>query len=92
MEKLTQDLTATTEVKVNLEKKVDVASTLNASNIAITPVNVKRNGREKVSSTAKRVDKLLVSFDVNNRIAESGPTDVYIVVIGPDGKPVTTGA
>lgn len=91
-EKLTQDLTATTEIKQNLEKKVDVASTLNASNIAITPVNVRRNGKEKVSSTAKRVDKLLVSFDVTNRIAESGSTDVYVVVIGPDGKPVTTGA
>lgn len=91
-EKLTTDLTATTEAKVNLEKKVDVASTLNASNIVITPVNVKRNGKEKVSTTAKRVDKLLVSFDVNNRIAEPGATDVYVVVIGPDGAPVTTGA
>ena len=88
-EKLTTDLTTTTEAKVNLEKKVDVASTLNASNIVITPVNVKKNGKEKVSSTAKRVDKLLVSFDVNNRIAEPGSTDVYVVVIGPDGNPVS---
>jgi len=89
-EKLTTDLTATTEAKTNLEKKVDVASTLNASNIVITPVNVKRNGKEKVSTTAKRVDKLLVSFDVNNRIAEPGSTDVYVVVIGPDGAPVAS--
>jgi len=91
-EKLTSDLTATTEIKQNLEKKVDVASTLNASNIVITPVNVKRNGKEKVSTTAKRVDKLLVSFDVTNRIAQPGQTDVYVVVIGPDGKAVTTGS
>lgn len=91
-EKLTQDLTATTEVKQNLEKKVDVASTLNASNISITPINVRKSGKEKVSSTAKRVDKLLVSFDVTNRIAQSGATDVYVVVIGPDGTPVTTGS
>ena len=91
-EKLTQDLTATTEVKQNLEKKVDVASTLNASNIVITPVKVRKNGKEKVSTTAKRVDKLLVSFDVTNRIAPAGSTDVYVVVIGPDGKAVTTGA
>lgn len=40
-EKLNQDLTATTTVKQELEKKVDVASTLNASNIIITPINVK---------------------------------------------------
>ncbi len=90
-EKLTQDLTVTTTQKQELEKKVDVASTLNASNIVITPVNVKRNGKEKVSSTAKRVDKMVVSFDVANRIAQAGPTDIYVLVIGPDGKAITTG-
>ena len=90
-EKLTTDLTATTEIKQNLEKKVDVASTLNASNISITPINVRKSGKEKISSTAKRVDKLLVSFDVTNRIAQPGATDVYVVVIAPDGTPVSTG-
>ena len=35
-EKLTQDLTTTTAIKQDLEKKVDIASTLNASNILIT--------------------------------------------------------
>jgi hypothetical protein len=67
---------------------VDVASTLNASNIVITPVNVKRNGKEKVTTTAKRIDKLVVSFDVANRIIQSGSTDVYVVVMGPDGQPI----
>jgi myosin heavy subunit len=90
-EKLNQDLTATTTVKQELEKKVDVASTLNASNIIITPINVKGNGKEKVSTTAKRVDKFVVSFDVANRIIQTGKTDVYVVVIGPDGKAINTG-
>ena len=89
-EKLTQDLTATTAVKQELEKKVDVASTLNASNIVITPINVKGNGKEKVSTTAKRVDKLMISFDVDNRIAQSGNTDVFVLVTGPDGKVITS--
>ena len=88
-EKLTTDLTATTVIKQDLEKKVDVASTLNASNIAITAINVKKNGKEKITTTAKRVDKLVISFDVNNRIIQSGMTDVYVVVIGPDGKPIS---
>lgn len=90
-EKLSQDLAATTVIKQDLEKKVDVASTLNASNIVITPINVKSNGKEKVSTTAKRVDKFVVSFDVVNRIVQSGSTDVYVLVIGPDGKPINTG-
>jgi myosin heavy subunit len=89
-EKLNQDLAVNTVAKQELEKKVDVASTLNASNITITPVNVKSNGRQKVSTTAKRVDKLLISFNVNNRIAPSGTTDIYVLVIGPDGKPLAT--
>lgn len=90
-EKLNQDLATTTTAKQELEKKVDVASTLNASNIVITPINVKNNGKEKVSTTAKRVDKFLVSFDVDNRIIQTGQTDVYVLVIGPDGKAINTG-
>ena len=91
-EKLTSDLSTTTAAKEDLEKKVDVASTLNASNIAITPVDVKSNGKEKVTSTAKRVNKLVISFDVNNRIAQAGSTDVYVCVMGPDGKNIATPA
>lgn len=87
---LSHNLDSTIVVKKVLEKKVDVASTLNADNISITSVKIRNNGKQKISTVAKRVDKLLVSFDVNNRIIESGTTDLYVVVIGPDGQPVTT--
>jgi predicted nucleic acid-binding Zn-ribbon protein len=87
---LSRNLDSTIVVKQVLEKKVDIASTLNADNISITPVKIRKNGKQKVSTVAKRVDKLLVSFDVNNRIIETGSTDLYVVVIGPDGQPVTT--
>ncbi|ULQ57735.1 hypothetical protein KJS94_05925 [Flavihumibacter rivuli] len=86
---LTSDLATTTSAKQELEKTVDVASTLNAYNIAITPINEKKSGKEKVTSTAKRVDKLVVSFDVDNRIAPAGNADVYVIVTGPDGKIVS---
>ena len=88
-ETLTRNLDSTNVIKTSLEKKVDVASTLNASNITITPVKVKNNGREKVKTSAKSVDKLIVSFDVNNRIIDPGTKEVYVIVMGPDGKPVT---
>jgi peptidoglycan hydrolase CwlO-like protein len=86
---LTTDLATTTTAKQELEKTVDIASTLNAYNIAITPINERKGGKEKVTSNAKRVDKLVVSFDVDNRIAPAGSADVYVVVTGPDGKPVS---
>jgi peptidoglycan hydrolase CwlO-like protein len=90
-ERLTQDLQVTSTAKQELEKKVDVASTLNATNIAVTPVN-ETKGKEKVTSTAKRVDKLVISFDVDNRIAQSGQTDVFVCITAPDGKPVSVEA
>lgn len=91
-EKLTTDLATTTTQKQDLEKKVDIASTLNASNISITPINEKNGGREKVTTTAKRVDKLVIAFDVDNRIAQAGSTEVYVSVTDPEGKPVTVEA
>jgi len=91
-EQLSTDLQTTATAKQELEKKVDVASTLNASNIAITPINERKNGKEKVTATAKRVDKLLISFDVDNRIAQSGQTDVFVCITSPDGKAVSVPA
>ena len=54
-EKLTTDLQTTTTAKQDLEKKVDIASTLNASNITITPINEKRGGPKKVTTPLPNV-------------------------------------
>ncbi|MEP7372815.1 MAG: hypothetical protein ABI675_05450 [Chitinophagaceae bacterium] len=86
---LEQNLTTSTTEKEALAQTVDVGSTFSASNIQITPVNEKKNGKEKTTATAKRVDKLVVSFDVENRIAKSGPADMYIMVTAPDGKVIS---
>lgn len=88
---LTRNLDSTNVIKKGLEQKVDIASTLNASNISITPIKIKNNGKEKVKTNAKSVDKLVVSFDVRNRIIQPGTTDLFVIVIGPDGQPVTSG-
>jgi hypothetical protein len=88
---LEQNLQTSATEKEALSQTVDVGSTFSASNIQITPVNEKKNGKEKTTSTAKRVDKLVVSFDVENRIARSGPADMYIMVTAPDGKVVAEG-
>lgn len=84
-----QNLVTTTSEKEELSKTVDVGSTFTASNIQVTPVNEKKSGKEKNTATAKKVDKLVVSFDVENRIAKSGPADMYLIVTAPDGKVIT---
>jgi predicted nuclease with TOPRIM domain len=68
----------------------DVASTLHASNLNITPIDIKGSGKEKETNTAKRVDLLRISFVVDeNRIASSGNKELYVSVTAPDGRPVT---
>jgi predicted nucleic acid-binding Zn-ribbon protein len=86
---LQQNLQTTTAEKDELASTVDVASTFSASNFQISPIHEKKNGKEKTTSTAKRVDKLVVSFDVENRIAKSGPADMYVIVTAPDGKVIS---
>ena len=85
---LTANLTTTQAEKKVLEETVDVGSTFSASNIAMTPIKQKGD-KEKETTTAKRVDKLVISFDVENRITKSGPADMYIIVTAPDGKVIS---
>lgn len=86
---LEQNLQTTLTERDDLSQTVDVGSTFSASGISITPVNEKKSGKEKATANAKKVDKLVVSFDVENRIARSGPADMYIIVTAPDGKVIS---
>jgi predicted nuclease with TOPRIM domain len=83
---LQTDLQTTTTQKEELAQKVDVGSTFSAANISIRGIDEKGNGKEKETTTAKKVNKLVVSFDVENRIAPSGPADLYVIVTAPDGQ------
>ena len=83
---LQTDLQSTTTQKEELAQKVDVGSTFAASNISIKGIDEKGNGKEKETDKAKKVNKLVVSFDVENRIAPAGPIDFYVIVTGPDGQ------
>jgi hypothetical protein len=66
-----------------------VASTFSASNFQIRPIDERRRGKEKETTKAKRVDKLMISFDVENRIARSGPADMYVIVTAPNGQVIS---
>ncbi|MEP6845831.1 MAG: hypothetical protein ABI861_07500 [Panacibacter sp.] len=82
-----QSLATTQQEKAHVE---DIGSTLHASNINITAIDIKNSGKEKATSTAKRVDVFRISFDLDeNRISPSGSKELYVSVTGPDGKPVT---
>jgi hypothetical protein len=75
------------------EDVIDIGSTLHASNFSIIGIQEKNSGKEKETTKAKRVDKLRISFDIDeNRITQSGPKDIYIAITAPDGKPVAVDA
>lgn len=79
-------------VKDSLSKVTEVGSVLHASNIRMTPINLKRNGKEVETSKAKRADLMRVSFDLDNRIATSGQKDIYVAITAPDGTPLAVEA
>lgn len=86
----------TEDAKTVIKEKediIDVGSTLHASNFSITGINERKNGKEKTTTTAKRVDKLRISFDLDeNRITQTGVKTIYICITDPDGNPVTVEA
>ena len=91
-DKVQKDFDSATKVIRQKEEVIDVANTLHASNFAILGINEK-GGKEKATSTAKRVDKLRISFDIDeNRVAQSGPKNIFVCITGPDGKPLSAEA
>lgn len=75
------------------EGVIDVGSTLHASDFDIVGIKEKKSGKEKETTTAKRVDKLRISFNIDeNRITPSGPKDLYVSITSPDGRPVVVDA
>lgn len=91
--KVRQDFDSAKIVIKAREDVIDVGSTLHAANFTILGIDEKRNGKEKETTKAKKVDKVRISFDLDeNRIATSGAKDLYILVTAPDGKPISVEA
>ena len=83
---VTDSLVAISDAK---NKILDEASTLHASNFTIEAIRLKGD-KESETSKAKKADLLRVKFTIDaNRVAPSGPKDLYIIVIAPDGRVVS---
>jgi predicted nuclease with TOPRIM domain len=89
---LEQNLIVTKTEKKQLEDKVDVASTLHASQIGIGAFAISKSGKEKETTTAKKADLIRVQFVLDeNRVTPSGNKELYVIVTGPDGKVISEG-
>jgi hypothetical protein len=75
------------------EDLINIGSTLQASNFSIIAIDEKNSGKERSTSSAKKVDKLRISFNLNeNLIAKSGSKQIYVCITSPDGTPVAVEA
>ncbi len=83
---------ASTEIKKKNEL-IDLGSTLTATNFSILGIDERSKGKETVTSTAKKVDKLRITFDLaENMIAASGSKDIFVIITGPDGSTIAVPA
>lgn len=90
---LSTNLASTEAAKKEAENKVDVGSTLHASGFSIIPINEKNSGKERSTASAKKADKLRISFNLDeNRIATSGPKQLFIIAKDPSGKTIKEAA
>lgn len=84
---LEKNLSATEIAKKEAENKVDVGSTLHASNFRIIAINETNSGKEKSTARANRADKMRISFVLDeNRIASTGTKMLYILAKDPAGN------
>jgi myosin heavy subunit len=91
--KIQKDYDSATVVLQDRAKTIDIASTLHASNFNIVGIKEKKSGKEVTTSTAKKVDKLRISFDLDeNMVTPSGTKELYVCITAPDGTPVAVDA
>ncbi len=68
-----------------LAEKITLASSFVASELKLSPVTVK-NDKEQETNLAKKAEKLIISFAVQNNVTDYQNADVFIVITLPNGK------
>ena len=78
--------------KAQLSDKIVEASVLKAYNIAASAIYLKKTGKEKPSTKARRTDIIEVCFTLGkNVVIEPGQKEVYVRIARPDHKILTPG-
>jgi myosin heavy subunit len=82
---LQQNMRRLDDENKQLTEKINLASVFVASELKLSPVTV-RGSREEETSQARKVEKLVLSFLVQNNINQYNNAEVFVVVTGPDGE------
>lgn len=87
---LNRNLDTASLVNKNLSHEVDLGSVLHASNIRISAIHLRKNGKHIATLRAPKADLMEISFNLDeNMISPSGSKNVYVCIFAPDGSLLT---
>ena len=79
-----------TQENKTLTETINEASTFIASDMRLSIVTTKSGDRETEVTSARKANKLIFSFTLQNNIATTASYDVYVVILQPDNKVLQT--
>jgi hypothetical protein len=92
----TQNEVVTRERDFTVTKNIalkQLGSVLHISNIRMEAIHTKRNGKEKETTKARKVDLMRITFDIDeNRITETGLKEIDVRITGPQGTILSNAA
>jgi predicted nucleic acid-binding Zn-ribbon protein len=90
MKGLQQSIQKITEENKELTETINQASTFIASDMRLSAVTTKSDSREVEAASAKKANKFVFSFTLQNNIVNNSYYDVYVVITQPGNKVLQT--
>jgi predicted nucleic acid-binding Zn-ribbon protein len=90
MKGLQQSIQKITEENKELTETINQASTFIASDMRLSAVTTKAGSKEVEAATAKKANKFIFSFTLQNNIAKDSYYDIYVVITQPGNKVLQT--
>ncbi len=90
MKGLQENIEKMTNENKQLTQTINEASTFIASDIHLSVVTTKSANKETEVTSARKADKMIFSFTLQNNIASTASYDVYVVIVQPDNKVLQT--
>jgi hypothetical protein len=85
-----ENINRITNENKQLTETISEASTFIASDMRLSVVTTKSGDRETEVTSARKADKIIFSFTLQNNIANTASYDVYVVIVQPDKKVLQT--
>jgi hypothetical protein len=79
-----------TKQNKELTEMVNAASLFVASDVCLSIVTVRSDKNETEATSARKADKLIFSFTLQNNIVQNSSYSVYVVITQPDNKVLQT--